>query len=181
MPPPITSTVAPRGIGNFSRPARQHAVGSVIAAVMGSRPRGSACTARAGSATRSAKPPTRTHFGHWLTRPAAHSAHAPQPYEGSQPTTRPTSVRLTPRPTSRTTPVYSCPSTSGGCQGKRPCVAWMSVPQMPAAWTATTTWPGPATGSGAGSIVKRFSPRHVATFISRSLSFASAKLPQGVE
>src|SRR5437899_486175 len=79
MPPPITSTVAPRGILNVSRPARQQAVGSVIAAVIGSRPRGSEWTLRAGKATHSAKPPTRTHCGHWLTRPAAHSAHFPQP------------------------------------------------------------------------------------------------------
>ena len=79
MPPPMTRTAAPRGIRNVSRPARQQAVGSVIAAVIGSRPRGSAWTLRAGSATRSAKPPTRTHWAHWLTRPAAHAAHFPQP------------------------------------------------------------------------------------------------------
>src|SRR5215510_5284527 len=121
---------------------------------------------RAGSATRSEKPPTRTQSGHWLTRPAAHAMHLPQPYEGSQPTARPTRLLGTPRPTSRTTPVYSWPSTSGGFHGNNPCVACTSVPQMPAAWTSTTTCPGPASGSGAVSIVKRLSPCQVATFIS---------------
>src|SRR2546425_8865468 len=47
---------------------------------------------------------------------------------------------------------------------------------MPAAWTATTTWPGPATGSGTSSIVKRLSPRQVATFIAaRSLLLRSPR------
>src|SRR6185369_6768097 len=73
--------------------------------------------------------------------------------------------RFTPRPTSRTMPVYSWPSTIGGDQGNSPCVAWTSVPQMPAACTSTTTSPGPATGSGASSRVKRSPPRHVASFI----------------
>ena len=79
MPPPITTTVAPFGMSNISRPDRQQAAGSVSAAVTGSRPRGSGCTQCAGSATRSAKPPTRVAPAHWLMRPAAHSAHAPQP------------------------------------------------------------------------------------------------------
>ena len=59
MPPPITSTLAPRGIGYISSPDRQHAAGSVSAAVTGSSPRGRGCSAATGSATRSAKPPTR--------------------------------------------------------------------------------------------------------------------------
>src|SRR4029453_8839947 len=75
------------------------------------------------------------------------------------------SRRLTPRPTSRTMPLYSWPMTSGGVQGKSPWVAWMSVPQMPAACTSTSTSPGPATGSGASSTVKRLPPRHVASFM----------------
>src|SRR5437867_13407892 len=36
---------------------------------------------------------------------------------------------------------------------------------MPAACTSTTTWPGPATGSGISSIVNRVPPCQVATFI----------------
>ena len=79
MPPPITTTVALRGIAYISSPERQHAAGSVSAAVTGSRPRGSGCTQWAGSATRSAKPPTRVAAGHWLIRPAPHAAHVPQP------------------------------------------------------------------------------------------------------
>ena len=71
---------------------------------------------------------TRVQRGHWLTRRASHSAHAPHPYDGSQATARPTSARLTPRPTARTTPVYSWPITSGGVHGNNPWVAWMSVP-----------------------------------------------------
>src|SRR4051812_8946278 len=165
MPPPITTTVAPRGMANISRPDRQQAAGSVSAAVTGSRARGSGCTQCAGSATRSAKPPTRVAPAHWLMRPAAHSAHAPQPKDGSQATARPTRRGLTPRPTDVMTPVYSWPSTSGGFHGKRPCVAWMSVPQMPAACTATTTCLGPAIGSGASSTLNRAPPRQVATFM----------------
>ena len=38
------------------------------------------------------------------------------------------------------------------------------APQIPAARTETTTWPGPATGSDTLSIVNRFSPCQVATF-----------------
>src|SRR5205814_3924031 len=68
-------------------------------------------------------------------------------------------------PTEVMTPVYSWPSTSGGFHGNSPCVAWMSVPQMPAACTATTTCLGPATGSGASSTLNRGPPRQVATFM----------------
>ena len=42
-------------------------------------PFGSGCTHITGRATRSENPPTRVQRGHWLTRPAAHSAHSPQP------------------------------------------------------------------------------------------------------
>src|SRR5678816_1831690 len=41
----------------------------------------------------------------------------------------------------------------------------MSVPQMPAACTSTSTSPGPACGSGTSSTVKRLPPRQVASFI----------------
>src|SRR5262250_2131949 len=170
MPPPMTSTVAPRGISKVSRPARQQAAGSVRAAVTGSSPSGSGCTQLTGSATRSAKPPTRVARGHCDVRPASQAEHSPQPCDGSQATRRPSRRLLTPRPTSCTTPEYSWPSTSGGVHGKRPWVAWMSVPQMPAACTDTTTWPGPAAGSGASSMVKRVSPCQVATFMTPSAS-----------
>ena len=143
MPPPMTSTVAPRGMAKVSSPARQHAAGSVMAAVTGSSPSGMGCTQLAGSATRSAKPPIRDAFGHCEMRPASQAEHSPQPYDGSHATVRPRSRLLTPRPTSRTTPEYSWPSTRGGVHGNSPWVAWMSVPQMPAAWTDTTTCPGP--------------------------------------
>ena len=165
MPPPMTTTIAPGGIRYISSPDRQQAAGSVRAAVTASRPRGRGCTQAAGSATRSAKPPMRRARGHWETRPAAQAGQAPQPWDGSHATARPTSRGLTPRPTARTIPEYSCPITSGGCHGNSPWVAWMSVPQMPAASTPTTTSPGPATGSGASSTVKRLPPRHVATFM----------------
>ena len=79
MPPPRTSTVAARGIVYISRPARQQEAGSVSAPVTGSSPAGNGWTQAAGSATRSAKPPTRVARGHWLTRPASHAVHAPQP------------------------------------------------------------------------------------------------------
>ena len=79
MPPPITSTLAPRGIGYISSPDRQHAAGSVSAAVTGSSPRGRGCSAATGSATRSAKPPTRVARAHCEIRPSAHSAHLPHP------------------------------------------------------------------------------------------------------
>ena len=69
MPPPITTTVALRGIGNISSPERQQAAGSASAAVTGSSPWGSGCTQSTGSATRSAKPPTRVALAHWLMRP----------------------------------------------------------------------------------------------------------------
>ena len=105
--PASMSTVASRGIGYISRPERQHAAGSVSAAVTGSSFGGRGWTARAGRATRSLKPPTRTHFAHWLIRPIAQSRHSPQPYEGSHATARPTIDFATPRPTSVTTPVYS--------------------------------------------------------------------------
>ena len=45
IPPPITSTVAFRGSLTISSPARQHAAGSVRAAVAGSRPAGRRWTA----------------------------------------------------------------------------------------------------------------------------------------
>jgi hypothetical protein len=79
MPPPITSTVASFGMRTISRPDRQHAAGSVSAAVTGDRPSGIACTAWVGRATRSAKPPARVRRGQWLTRPTWHSGHSPQP------------------------------------------------------------------------------------------------------
>ena len=164
MPPPITTTVALRGIVNISSPERQHEAGSASAAVTGSSPFGSGCTQSSGSAARSAKPPTRVALAHWLMRPCLQCRHAPQPKLGSQATARPMSRRLTPRPTSRTTPEYSWPMIMGGVHGKRPWVACTSVPQMPAAATSTTTCPGPATGSGASSRVKRLPPRQVATF-----------------
>src|SRR5262245_34361844 len=63
------------------------------------------------------------------------------------------------------TPVYSWPITSGGFHGKSPWVACTSVPQMPAVWTLTSTWPGPAVGSGTSSRVKWFSPCQVAALM----------------
>ena len=44
--------------------ATRQSPGSVIAAVTGSRPRGSGCTQSSGSTTRSANPPTRVQRGH---------------------------------------------------------------------------------------------------------------------
>ncbi len=79
MPPPITSTVASRGMENISSPDRQQAAGSASAAVTGSSPRGRECAHASGSATRSAKPPTRVARGHWEMRPFAQAAHWPQP------------------------------------------------------------------------------------------------------
>ena len=69
MPPPITTTVALRGIRNISSPERQQEAGSASAAVTGSSPFGSGCTQSTGSAARSAKPPTRVALAHWLMRP----------------------------------------------------------------------------------------------------------------
>src|SRR5206468_7062406 len=53
---------------------------------------------------------------------------------------------------------------------KEPLGGVMSVPQMPAAWTSTTTCPAPGTGSGASSIVNRASPLQVATFMRAAMS-----------
>ena len=173
IPPPMTTTVASRGIVNISSPERQQEAGSASAAVTASSPFGSECTQSAGSIARSAKPPTRVACAHWLIRPCLQCRHSPQPYEGSQATARPTSLRLTPRPTSRITPAYSWPITIGGVHGKRPWVACTSVPQIPAAVTSTTTCPGPATGSGASSKVNRIPPRQVATFTGEGRSRAA--------
>ena len=79
MPPPITSTVASRGIRYISSPDRQQAAGSASAAVTGSSPRGRGCVQESGSATRSAKPPTRVARGHWEMRRLAQAGHWPQP------------------------------------------------------------------------------------------------------
>jgi hypothetical protein len=68
MPHPITTTIAPRRIRDISSPSRQQAAGSARAAVLGSSPSGRGCTQCRGSATRSAKPPTRTACWHWLMR-----------------------------------------------------------------------------------------------------------------
>ena len=139
MPPPITTTVALRGILNISSPERQQDAGSASAAVTGSSPFGSGCTQASGRAARSAKPPTRVALAHWLMRPFLQCRHVPHPKLGSHATACPRSRRLTPRPTSRTTPEYSWPMIMGGVHGKRPWVACTSVPQMPAAATSTTT------------------------------------------
>src|SRR5437773_11664599 len=52
---------------------------------------------------------------------------------------------------------------------------------MPAAWTATKTWPGPATGSSTSSSVKRLSPRQVATLTERDLSHAIPPNHAGIQ
>jgi hypothetical protein len=79
MPPPITTTLAPFRIRAISRPSRQQDAGSASAAVVRSSPSGRGCRQWRGSATRSAKPPTRTHCAHWLTRPARQSSQTPHP------------------------------------------------------------------------------------------------------
>ena len=93
MPPPSTSTVAPLGMRNVSRPARQHAAGSVIAAVTGSRTPATREPPRVGSTTRSAKPPAASEPNDSGSRGAPrHSGHSPHPQLGSQATARPISV-----------------------------------------------------------------------------------------
>ena len=47
-----------------------------------------------------------------------------------------------PSPTSTIIPELSCPSICGGSFGKRPCVTWTSVPQMPVVSISTSTYPG---------------------------------------
>ena len=127
MPPPITSTVAPRRIRTISSPARQQAAGSARAAVRGIEPFGQGVHAvpREDDALGEAAHPH--GLGHWLTRPARHSVagaapvvrlagdRAPHEASGSRRGRPPSTV-----------PLYSCPITRGGVRGKSPWVAWTS-------------------------------------------------------
>ena len=79
MPPPITTTVASRGIRNISSPDRQQAAGSAREALARSSPLGSGWSLPIGRTTRSAKPPTLVQRAHWLSSPARHSVHSPHP------------------------------------------------------------------------------------------------------
>ena len=83
----------------------QAASGSAIAAPAKSRPSGIACSAAAGAAMRSAKPPS-THVGarQIAARPARHGPQAPQATESPTKTRSPVSVR---------TPAVSWPKRAG--------------------------------------------------------------------
>ena len=79
MPPPITSTVASRGIRYISSPEGRPAGGGLRRRRGDGIDRGEGCVHESGSATRSAKPPTRVARGRWEIRPFAQAAHWPQP------------------------------------------------------------------------------------------------------
>jgi hypothetical protein len=51
-------------------------------------------------------------------------------------------------------PTPSCPGMNGtvGVTGQSPFAAWMSVWHSPDASIRTTTWPGPASGTGRSSM-----------------------------
>ena len=85
--------------------------------------------------------------GHTFPRPAWHIAQEPQASSGSTATRSPVATRVTPSPTTSTSPKISWPGTwpSGQSPAWR---KWRSVPQMPQASMRTRAKPGSGSGSG---------------------------------
>ncbi len=117
-PAPVMSTSSP-STGKLSAECTALPNGSKMAATSGSVPGGWRHTLVAGTATRSAYPPSRsmpmlTVFGHSCRRPARHDRHRPHTMCPSTLTRSPTSTVSTPLPSSTTRPAISWPSTTGG-------------------------------------------------------------------
>ena len=122
--------------------------GSTRAAVSQVMPSGMSCTAAAGTATRSAKPPAQVHAHAARARgtargaPRRHRSHRPQLSSGFTTTRRPSGV----------SPANSCPMISGGLRKptlRKPC---SSLPQMPLARTVTA--PSPPGAAGVGDVLQ---------------------------
>src|SRR6185312_15463441 len=117
---------------------------------------GSGCSSVSGTATYSAKQPSRSRpssppRAHRCGRSLRHSRHRPQKAAGFT-TTRVPAGTAPPGPGTSTHPVISCPSTRGAVTGNTPAASLRSVPQMPATPTRTSASP-PAWGAGTSRTV----------------------------
>ena len=155
-PAPVTSTSSP-SIGNASAVCTALPNGSKIAATPHST--GCRCTQALvdGRATYSANAPStctpmpRVLMHRWR-RPARQLRHRPQTRCPSPLTMSPTCTSITLEPTSTTSPENSCPTVRGGltvpAAHSSQASICRSVPQIPVAFTATSTSPGPTAGIG---------------------------------
>ena len=166
MPPPITTTVASRGIVNISSPERQQ--DGRLGERGGDRiePLRQRMHAVApGSAARSAKPPTRVALAHWLIRPsrAVQARAAPEArLAGDRPADESPADAAT--DLAHHARVLVAHHHRRGPREEALGRVHVGAADARGADTSTTTCPGPATGSGASSRVKRLPPRQVATF-----------------
>ena len=103
-PPPITRTTASSGISNISRPDRQHAEGSIIAAVCRSSPAGTSRALYSGMTAYSAMPNARNGSTQTFLSPALQPAQSPHTHVGMATTRRPRIDSSTPGPVSTITP-----------------------------------------------------------------------------
>ena len=104
-------------------------------------------------ATRSAKEPGPVKPG-WVwcgqtcASPARQYSHVPHPHTNGTVTRSPGRHRVTPAPTSATTPASSCPGMCGSATGSWPRHACQSDRHTPVARTASTTPPSGQPGAG---------------------------------
>ncbi len=145
-PGPTTSTSSPAPIrGGSRRQLQTQASGSANAAAALGSHSGTRWRPRAGTSSRAAKAPSTAEpierrSGQRFTRPERQCAHVPHVEKYVSETTRaPSQAGSTPSPTSATTPHTSWPIVTGGRDRNSSSTMCRSVPQMPAASTASTT------------------------------------------
>ena len=84
--------------------------------------------------------------GQTCALPPRHHSQRPHPHTKGTVTRSPTSHRVTPGPTSTTSPASSCPGTCGKAMSSWPAHACQSLRHIPVATTRTTTPPAGAEG-----------------------------------
>nr|WP_230426368.1 hypothetical protein [Gemmobacter aquarius] len=162
-PAPATTKGTPAGNPIRRSACSATAKGSAIARCRSGTPAIARKTFLAGKVTASAKPPsitspTNPSRAHTCPRPSRQAAQTPQVTRLSTTTRSPNATWSTPAPSAVTTPVNSCPATTGDRLIHAPVrKLCKSDPQIPAAVTASVTSPADG-GAGAAISSTRKSP-----------------------